>query len=271
MEHQIEAVIHFAASAYVGESVKSPRKYFANNVVNTLNLLNALVDFGIGAIVFSSTCATYGIPDRTPICEDHDQAPINPYGESKLFVERALQWYAQAYGIRVAILRYFNAAGADPEGELGESHNPETHLIPLAIEAASGRGPALPVFGNRYPTKDGTCVRDYVHVDDLARAHVLALQKLEDQPPSFCKKLNLGTGKGHSVLEVLHAVGNAVGRRVPANFREPREGDPPVLVADASQAASWLGWSPQYDLQEIVDTAWRWHHQTSRPAIGLAG
>lgn len=255
-EHQVSAVIHFAAYTYVGESVTNPRKYFHNNIVNTLNLLDAMVDAGVRDIVFSSTCATYGEPVRVPIDEQHPQNPVNPYGESKLAVEKMLRWYAGAYGLRYAALRYFNAAGADPDGELGEDHAPETHLIPLAIEAALG-GPELSIFGTDYPTPDGSAIRDYIHVSDLADAHLLALRKLQAGAPQL--QLNLGTGRGHSVREVVNAVERVSGRKVPARLVDRRAGDPPALVADARQAAELLGWKPQYpDLATIVEHAFRW-------------
>jgi len=213
-EHRIGAVIHFAAYAYVGESMTDPGKYFRNNVVNTLNLLEAMRAAGVGRIVFSSTCATYGVPKGVPIAEDHPQLPVNPYGESKLFVERALHWNGVAHGLRWMALRYFNAAGADPDGEIGEDHDPETHLIPLAIEAALGRRPDLQVMGTDYPTADGTAIRDYVHVTDLADAHLRALHHLEGDGPSGA--LNLGTGRGHSVREVVAMVERVTGRKVGA-------------------------------------------------------
>jgi len=260
-EHKISAVIHFAAFAYVGESVKNPRKYFHNNVVNTLNLLDAMVDAGVRDIVFSSTCATYGEPSQVPISEEQLQTPVNPYGESKLMVEKILRWYQNAYDLRFAALRYFNAAGADPDGEIGEDHDPETHLIPLAIEAALGRGPELQIFGTDYPTPDGTAVRDYIHVTDLAEAHLLALSKLEKGATDL--RLNLGTGKGHSVREVLGAVEKISGRKVPAREVGRRPGDPPALVADARRASEILGWKPRYPaLETIVEHALRWHEKS---------
>jgi UDP-arabinose 4-epimerase len=257
-EHRVTSVIHFAAYAYVGESVGNPRKYFRNNVVNTLNLLDTMIDNGVRNIVFSSTCATYGEPSKVPIAEDHPQKPVNPYGESKLMVEKILDWYQGAYDLNFAALRYFNAAGADPEGEIGEDHDPETHLIPLAIEAALGRGRELQIFGTDYPTPDGTAVRDYIHVTDLAEAHLLALDKLTSGAEVI--KVNLGTGKGHSVREVLAAVEKVTGRQVPAREVGRRAGDPPELVADARKAAEVLGWKPKYaELETIVEHAYRWH------------
>lgn len=256
--YDIQAVIHFAAHACVAESMLSPGKYFHNNVVNTLTLLDAMLEAGVEYIVFSSSCATYGIPQVVPIPESHPQSPVNPYGETKLFVERCLNWYAHAYGLRWMALRYFNAAGADPEGEIGEEHDPETHLIPRVIQAAMGRIPFVEVFGTDYSTADGTAIRDYVHVSDLAEAHRLALARILDGGKSAA--LNLGTGTGHSVLEVIAAVERIGGRSVPVRKAQPRPGDPPTLVADAAKAYDSLRWQPRHSsLQEIVETAWRWH------------
>ena len=258
VEHQVTAVIHFAAYAYVGESMTDPGKYFRNNVSGTINLLDAMVKAGVRDIVFSSTCATYGEPIAVPISEDHPQAPVNPYGESKLAVERILHWYGKAHGLRYAALRYFNAAGADPDGEVGEDHAPESHLIPLAIEAALGGGKTLQMFGTDYATPDGTAVRDYIHVADLADAHVLALAALAKGTPSL--RLNLGTGRGHSVREVIAAVERVSGRKVPVKEVGRRAGDPPALVADARRALAELAWTPQYPaIDVIVEHAYRWH------------
>jgi UDP-glucose-4-epimerase GalE len=254
--HQVEAVIHFAAYAYVGESVTNPRKYFGNNVAGSMNLLDAMLDAGVRDVVFSSTCATYGEPIKVPIAEDHPQNPVNPYGETKLAVEKMLHWYSQAYGIRYAALRYFNAAGADPDGEIGETHDPETHLIPLAIEAAVGAG-ELSIFGTDYATPDGTAIRDYIHVADLADAHVRALAKLRDGTAAL--KLNLGTGQGQSVREVIAAVGKVTGKPVRSREVGRRAGDPPSLVADARKAGEVLGWKPRFTgLEGIVEHAFRW-------------
>jgi UDP-glucose-4-epimerase GalE len=257
-QYRIEAVIHFAAHAYVGESVADPRKYFQNNAVNTLNLLGVMLDLGVKYIVYSSTCATYGIPEKLPISEEHPQRPVNPYGESKLFIERVLHWYEKAYGLRWVALRYFNAAGAS--GQLGECHDPETHLIPLAIDAALTHAP-LSVFGTDYPTEDGTAVRDYIHVDDLASAHLLALDYLLKQGPS--RAFNLGTGQGHSVREVLERVEHVSKMAVPHRHSSRRPGDPAVLVADNRAAIELLGWIPRRSsLREIVESAWLWHSRT---------
>lgn len=262
--HKIEAVIHFAANAYVGESVRAPRKYFRNNVTNTLNLLDAMLDAGVSRIVFSSTCATYGDPVRIPIDEDHAQHPVNPYGESKLFVERVLRWYEAAYGMRWVALRYFNAAGADPQGELGEHHDPETHLVPIVIQAALGMRPQVEVYGTDYDTPDGTAIRDYVHVTDLADAHVRALSHLMDGGASLA--LNLGTGVGSSVRTIISAVERVSQRTFQVRNVARRAGDPAILVADASRAREQLGWDQHYSNPEmIVETAWRWHSNPSRP------
>ena len=257
-EHQIQAVVHFAAYAYVGESVRAPEKYFRNNVVNTLNLLEAMRAADVDSIVFSSTCATYGVPSKVPISESDPQQPVNPYGESKLFVERALHWLGNAHGLRWAALRYFNAAGADPDGELGEDHDPETHLIPLVIEAALGRRPHIEVYGTDYDTPDGTAIRDYIHVTDLAEAHVLALNQILAGGNSLA--LNLGTGTGHSVRDVINTVEGISKRPVPVREGPRRPGDPPALVADPSLAQEVLGWTPNHSsLPAIVSTAFNWH------------
>ncbi|AHE96948.1 UDP-glucose 4-epimerase [Thioalkalivibrio paradoxus ARh 1] len=268
-QYQPEAVLHFAAYAYVGESVQDPAKYYRNNVAGTLTLLEALVHHDIRRIVFSSTCATYGVPERTPIDEDHPQQPINPYGASKLMIERMLQDFDAAYGLRSVSLRYFNAAGADPDGEIGEDHDPETHLIPLALQAALGQREALQVFGSDYPTPDGSCIRDYIHVTDLAQAHVLALDYLTRGGATTA--LNLGTGHGHSVLEVIAAADAVTGRAVPTVLAPRRPGDPPVLTAVADRARQVLGWQPRYtDLATILRHAWNWHRdQPHRPDPGF--
>jgi UDP-glucose-4-epimerase GalE len=257
-DEAIDAVVHFAAFAYVGESVTKPEIYFQNNVVGSLSLLDAMRHTGVKPIVFSSTCATYGMPDRMPITEDTLQRPINPYGETKLMIERALAWYGPAHEIRSVSLRYFNACGADPEGEIGEEHDPETHLIPLILDAALGKRAAIDVFGTDYPTPDGTAVRDYIHVQDLADAHVKALGYLFEGGETT--QVNLGTGTGNSVTEVIDAVERVTGRTVPKRLVARRAGDPPELVADPTKANNLLGWKPKLsDIDSIIRTAWAWH------------
>jgi UDP-glucose-4-epimerase GalE len=253
-----DAVMHFAAHAYVGESVENPRKYFRNNVEAGITLLNACLDAGVRRFVFSSTCAVYGSPARVPIPEDAPREPVNPYGVTKMLFERALESYEPAYGLRYASLRYFNAAGADESAEIGELHKPETHLIPSAFEAITGKRRELEIFGTDYPTPDGTCIRDYIHVNDLADAHVLAMQKLSDGR-SFA--VNLGTGAGYSVKEVVAAIEQCTGKAVPKRFASRRPGDPPVLVADPSRAQSLLGWKAKRSLDDIVATAWNWEQR----------
>jgi UDP-arabinose 4-epimerase len=257
-EQHIEAVMHFAASLLVGESVREPRKYFWNNVVNTLQLLDAMREAKVKIIVFSSSAATYGEPQIVPIPEDHPQLPVNPYGETKLIMERALKWYGNAYEMGWIALRYFNAAGADPDGELGEAHDVETHLIPLIIQAALGRRPSVEIYGTDYATPDGTAIRDYIHVTDLADAHVRALEYLHRGQPS--RALNLGTGRGNSVREVINAVAKVSPQPVPVAEGPRRAGDPAVLVADPRQAVEVLGWKPRYsELDSIIQNAWNWH------------
>lgn len=257
-KHGIRAVVHFAASAYVGESMVDPGKYFRNNVVHTLNLLEAMRDSGVQHIVFSSTCATYGEPAQLPITEQTAQAPLNPYGESKLFVEKALKWLSVAHGLNWTALRYFNAAGADPAGRLGECHTPETHLVPLVIDTALGRRAGVDVYGTDYPTPDGTAIRDYVHVSDLATAHVLALDRLLAGGASGA--FNLGTGTGTSVMEIIRAVERHAGHPVAFRNMPRRAGDPPSLVASAELAYAELGWVPKHSrIDDIVRTACAWH------------
>ncbi len=261
-EQRIEAVMHFAAFALVGESVEDPAMYYQNNVVATLAMLDAMRHAGVSRLVFSSTTATYGVPARIPITERESQQPINPYGFTKLVVERALADYAHAYGLSYAALRYFNAAGAAPDGDLGEDHAPESHLIPIVLQVALGQREKISVFGEDYPTDDGTCIRDYVHVDDLGRAHVKALERLE---PGTELKLNLGTGRGHSVRQVIEACRRVTGHAIPAEVGPRRPGDPPELVADSSLAQRQLDWTPEYlDIEKIVETAWNWHRQHPR-------
>ncbi len=253
-EYGIDAVVHFAGFAYVGESMIAPEIYFRNNFADPLALLQAMMETGVRDIVFSSTCATYGIPQSVPIAEDHPQSPINPYGESKLMFERAVRWYGEIRGLRWVSLRYFNAAGADPDGELVENHEPETHLIPLAIRAALGHARELVLNGTDYPTPDGTAVRDFIHVSDLADAHVRALVYLESDCASAA--FNLGTGNGHSVRDVIAAVERGTGRRVPVRAAPRRPGDPAVLVADAVRMRAATGWTPRRSaLDTIVETA----------------
>jgi UDP-glucose-4-epimerase GalE len=254
---RIEAVVHFAAFTYVGDSVREPGRYYQNNLVNTLNLMECLRRNGVGRFVFSSTAATYGVPEKVPITEGAPQYPINPYGSSKLAVERSLADYAAAYGWAYAALRYFNAAGAAADGTIGEDHDPETHLIPLAIQAVLGQRPHIEIFGTDYNTPDGTCIRDYIHVDDLAEAHQLALERLE---PGKGTCYNLGIGKGYSVREVIGAVAEVTGKPVPIREGPRRPGDPDALVASSEKIQRELGWRPRYtDLRQIIETAWNWH------------
>jgi len=260
--HNVDAVVHFAANALVAESMTDPAKYFRNNTAGTLNLLEAMRQAGVGTIVFSSTCATFGNPVRVPLDETHPQAPVNPYGESKLMVERMLRWYGEAYGLKWMALRYFNAGGADPDGEIGEDHDPESHLIPLVIGAAQGTRPPVAILGTDYPTPDGTAIRDYVHVMDLADAHVRGLDRLAAGAAS--QAINLGTGHGCSVREVVNTVARVSGTPVPAVESTRRSGDPPVLVAAPSRARDVLGWTCRYaDLETIVRHAWTWHEKHS--------
>jgi UDP-glucose-4-epimerase GalE len=256
--HRPEAVMHFAAFAYVGESVQDPALYYRNNVGGTLELVEATRRAGVAALVFSSTCSTYGVPERMPIDEDAPQRPINPYGATKLAIERMLADYGAAYGLASVSLRYFNAAGCDPDGETGELHEPETHIIPRVLMAATGEIEHVEVFGTDYPTPDGTCLRDYVHVADLAQGHVRALDYLKRGGATTA--VNLGTGRGFSVREVIAAAGEVTGRRIPVREAPRRPGDPPVLVADPTRARALLGFAPRYtELAPIVATAWRWH------------
>lgn len=255
--HTIDAVMHFAANSLVGESVQKPLKYFNNNVKNSLKLIEIIKEFRINKFVFSSSAAVYGEPQEIPITEDHPCSPTNPYGETKLIFERVLQDYHQAGILNFISLRYFNAAGADPEGELGEDHSPESHLIPLVIKAALD-GTSVPVYGTDYKTPDGTCIRDYIHVTDLADAHILALRKLEQN--NFSGIYNMGNGNGYSVREVIETVEKVTGRKVKATESPRRPGDPARLVASSEKIRGELGWTPQYpDLETIVKTAWEWH------------
>lgn len=255
-KYGIEAVMHFAAFAEVGESVKEPSKYYHNNVAKVLDLLDALVGNDIKYFVFSSTAATFGEPIRPKIDESHPQNPINPYGNTKLMVEKILADFDTAYGLKATALRYFNASGADDSGEIGESHNPETHLIPIVLQAAAGKRPSIKMFGTDYPTPDGTCVRDYVHVNDLARAHILALEKMFKDNVS--ERFNLGSGNGFSVAEIVKEAKRITGIDFTVEKAPRRDGDPAVLVADSAKAERILGWKPQYNLTRIIETAWNW-------------
>jgi UDP-glucose 4-epimerase len=258
--HDIAAVMHFAAYAYVGESVTDPAKYYRNNVVGTLTLLEAMLAASIKNFVFSSTCATYGVPKTTPIPEEHPQAPINPYGASKLMVERILTDFSAAYDLKSVYFRYFNAAGADPDGLTGEDHDPETHLIPLILLTALGKREAISVFGTDYPTPDGTCIRDYIHVTDLAVAHVLGLEYL--LKGGSTEVFNLGNGSGFSVRQVIESAEQVTGRSIKVMEGDRRPGDPPALVGSSDRARQVLGWQPQYpDIAEILTHAWKWHQQ----------
>jgi UDP-glucose 4-epimerase len=255
---KIDAVMHFAAFAYVGESVTDPAKYYQNNVVGTLTLLDAMRQHGVTNFVFSSTCATYGNPQTIPIAEDHPQHPINPYGAGKLTVERVLQDYDPAYGLKSVIFRYFNAAGADPDGLFGEDHNPETHLIPLVLQTAAGKRASVSIFGTDYETPDGTCIRDYIHVTDLAQAHVLGLEYLLEHQVS--QIFNLGNGSGFSVKEVIDTAKQVTGREISIEECPRRSGDPAILIGSSTKARQILGWKPEYaDLTTIVKHAWNWH------------
>lgn len=259
-QYKIDAVMHFAAFAYVGESVTDPKKYYLNNVVNTLNLLNVMLEFGIKKFIFSSTCATYGNPVEIPITETHPQSPINPYGQSKLMVEKILADYSNAYALSYVALRYFNAAGADAETEIGEDHDPETHLIPLVLDVALGKRESISVFGSDYETKDGTAVRDYIHVTDLADAHILALEYLNNSNESTV--FNLGNGLGYSVQEVIDVAKEVTQKEISTVYAPRREGDPSILIGSAEKAKELLGWNPQFpDLKSIIDTAWKWHQK----------
>lgn len=259
-KYPVEAVFHFAAYAYVGESVTSPEKYYYNNVANTLNLLSVMRKYGCNKMIFSSTCATYGEPESVPIIEDMRQNPINPYGRTKLIMEKILEDYRTAYGLEYVVLRYFNAAGADPDGEIGESHDPETHIIPLVLDAASGTREDIKVFGTDYDTPDGSCIRDYIHVADLAAAHLLALHHLERGENSDC--FNLGNAIGTSVLEIIDSVKRVTGKDFKVTLADRRPGDPARLVGSSDKAQRVLGWRPVYgDIDMIVRHAWEWHEK----------
>ena len=256
-KYSVEAVIHFAASCYVGESATNPQKYYYNNVVNTLNLLQVMLENNVKKIVFSSTCATYGNPEYTPIDENHPQKPVNIYGKTKLIIENILQDYDRAYGLKYMALRYFNASGADNKAKIGESHDPETHLIPLALEAASGKRKLIKIFGDDYNTPDKTCIRDYIHVNDLSSAHRLALEKLiKGKESNF---YNLGTGKGVSVKEIINISEKITNKKINSEIVNRREGDPPILFADNKKIKAEIGWEPKYTkIDDIISTAWHW-------------
>ncbi|MEZ4529368.1 MAG: UDP-glucose 4-epimerase GalE [Desulfobacterales bacterium] len=259
-EYDFAAVMHFAAFAYVGESVTNPAKYYRNNVAATIALLEIMGEKKVTHFIFSSSCATYGNPLEIPITENHPQNPINPYGRSKLMVEQILSDFEKAYGLNSVSLRYFNAAGADPDRELGEDHRPETHLIPLILQTVLGKRKSLHVFGADYPTKDGTCIRDYIHINDLAHAHLLALERLLNKGGTAA--YNLGNGEGYSVKEVIDMAEKVTGQRVPFEIKPRREGDPAVLIGSAEKAMKELGWNPRFpDLKTIMQTAWDWHRQ----------
>lgn len=257
LDEGFDCVMHFAAHCYVGESMINPEKYYATNVVAGLRLLTAMRRTGVRRIVFSSSAATYGEPEQIPITEEHPQNPINAYGQTKLDFEHALGFYAGAYGLGYASLRYFNAAGAAPDGAIGEDHDPETHLVPIVLQVALGQRKSVQIFGTDYPTRDGTCVRDYIHVCDLAQAHILAMERIE---PGKGGWYNLGNGNGYTVREVIDVARKVTGRKIPAEAGPRRPGDPPELVASSAKIMRELGWKPQYpDLETIVETAWRWH------------
>ena len=258
-----DAVMHFAAHAYVGESVENPRKYFQNNVSAALALLNSVMDSRVRKFIFSSTAAVYGTPEKSPITENSPRQPVNPYGATKLALENALEAYSRAYGLRFVAFRYFNAAGADESGKIGENHDPETHLIPLILQAIQGKRAALEIFGDDYPTPDGTCIRDYIHVNDLAEAHVLGLEYLSKAESGA---MNLGTGQGYSVHEVVAAVEKVTGHKVPTHIGPRRAGDPAELVADPGRAKKLLNWKAKRSLEEIVASAWKWASRNSEVA-----
>ena len=257
-EHQFVAVMHFAAFCYVGESVTDPNKYYRNNVSDTLNLLKVMVEKNVNNFIFSSSCATYGEPVEIPISEQHPQNPISPYGRTKLMVEQILDDFKEAYGLEFVCLRYFNAAGADPDAEIGEDHKPETHLIPLVLQTALGQRERIEIFGDDCPTKDGTCIRDYIHINDLAQAHFLALEKLLNGQSGG--KYNIGNGQGYSIKEVINVARDITGKSISSRIIGKRQGDPAILIGSSEKATNDLGWNPQFpDLHTIIKTAWEWH------------
>ena len=258
-KHEIVAVMHFAAFCYVDESVREPVKYYQNNVANTINLLQVMIEKNISNFIFSSSCATYGEPIETPITEQHPQNPINPYGRSKLMVEQILDDFGNAYGLKSVSLRYFNAAGADPDGEVGEDHTPETHLIPLVLQTALGQKQVINIFGDDYPTEDGTCIRDYIHISDLAQAHLLALERLLNSQLTG-QYYNLGNGDGYSVKQVIDTARKITKKKISTKITERRLGDPALLIGSSEKAVKELGWKPRFaDLKTIIETAWKWH------------
>lgn len=262
-KYDINAVMHFSSFIDVGESVRNPEKYYNNNVVNTMNLLNVMLKHDVKKFIFSSTCATYGIPQKIPLTENHPQNPINPYGWTKLMVERILKDYDTAYGLKSVILRYFNASGADESGIIGEWHNPETHLIPLILDAAMGKREDIKIFGTDYDTPDGTCIRDYIHVTDLADAHILSFEYLNKNNQS--NQFNLGNGQGFSVKEVIESVKRVTGRNFNVTQTQRREGDPAILIGSSKKAKDTLGWDPQYvNIDKIIETAWNWHQKLNK-------
>jgi len=255
-ENKIDCVVHFAAFIEAGESMKEPAKFFRNNVANSLNLFEVMLKNDVKKIIFSSTAAVYGEPQYTPIDEDHPKEPTNFYGLSKLMIENILRSYNNAYGLKFIALRYFNASGADESQKIGEDHNPETHLIPIILEVAKGKRPKIMVFGDDYDTKDGSCIRDYIHVNDLAEAHILAMEKLSSIDSDF---FNLGNGKGFSVLEIIEECRNITDKEIKSEIAERRAGDPAVLIADYKKAEKILGWKPKRDIKQVIKTAWEWH------------
>ena len=262
-KYDITAVMHFSSFIEVGESVENPEKYYTNNEVNTMNLLKVMLTHNVKKFIFSSTCATYGVPQKIPLVEDHPQNPINPYGRTKLMVEQILKDYDKAYGLKSVILRYFNASGADKSGEIGEAHNPESHLIPLILDAAIGKREDIKIFGTDYETEDGTCIRDYIHVTDLADAHILALKYLDEGNDS--NEFNLGNGKGFSVREVIESVKKVTGRDFKVVETSRRPGDPAILIGSSQKAKEILKWDPQYvEIDKIVDSAWNWHKKLNK-------
>ena len=268
-EHRIEAVMHFAASAYVWESVRDPRSYYRNNVVNTLTLLEAMQDQGVTRLVFSSTCAIYAETEQMPLAEDSARDPASPYAFSKLAIERMITDFSRAYGLDYVLLRYFNAAGASPDGSHGEDHRPETHLLPLALQTVLGQRDKLEVYGKDYPTPDGTCIRDYVHVEDLAQAHELAIRTTTDARPETGRIFNIGTGTGHSVLEVLRTLERVTGKPIPFDMAPRRPGDTARLVASSERIRKELGWKPRYEeLDRIAASAWEWHRTHPEGYVG---